>query len=351
MVFKTIMRINLSTTYPANYLSNTNRRTCFNGQNITLTKKRTLKKFFIPLLSGTMMLSCLTNCKTDRTSGQEEIRGVNVEYYNIKPETKEVVFECFDEFVSKLDSSNNFLNGTNLILTKKLSSLEGKNSFYKFVKSFYAAINAKGMSFYSDNKIPRRILIQEAAHKKTDDKTKKTSFRQTLMHEIGHQFDEYFGHDHSAKFALKLDSVLYQKELNPSESPYGYNFKNTEEKNIFDFYHDNNSLSDKKQFKEAYLKDLHNILNIMKTAPNKLPLSLNYYVQGIDFTSEITSISVDKANLGRCETYANLFPYALGENNSNKEDFINAFPNSYEIVKKDIEIYLGSDFTTKKEAP
>jgi len=346
------MRIDFNTTCYTNSCRN---NTTFRGKKLTSfpTHRRTaFTKFFAPVIAGTMMLSGFTGCNTERTSGQEDVRGINVEYYDIKPETKDIIFECFDDFVSKLDDSNNFLNGTNLILTNRLSSLENKNSFVKYIKNYNKMKNAEGMSFYSDNKIPRRILIQESAHTKTDvmynytmtgDKTKKPLLRHTLKHEIGHQFDEYFGHDHNAKFARNLDSVLYLKELNPYENPYGYNFNSQEEKNIFEFYHNNNSLSDKNRFKEAYYKDLLNILDIIKTNPNNLPLDLDYYTKGVDFNTEITPLSVDKANRGRCEAYANLFSYALGENDGDKVDFINAFPNSYEVVKKDIENFLGEE--------
>ena len=32
------------------------------------------------------------------------------------------------------------------------------------------------------------------------------------MHEVGHQFDYYFGHDHNADFAVKWDSIMAVKE-------------------------------------------------------------------------------------------------------------------------------------------
>ena len=179
-------------------------------------------------------------------------------------------------------------------------------------------------------------------------KSKKPLYRQALMHEIGHQFDEYFGHDHNEKFAQKFDSVLYQKEINPYENPYGYKFSSKKEKDIVEFYHANNSLSDKNKFKEAYYKDLINIVKIKKANPDSLPLDLDYYTSGIVLNSEITPSDVDESNLGRCETYANLFSYALGENDGDKQDFINAFSNSYKIVIEDIEKYLGKNFINTK---
>ena len=87
----------------------------------------------------------------------------------------------------------------------------------------------KGCSFYSDKKLPRRIVIQKGAQGISDKVFYKSvtgqytalpSMRQSLIHEVGHQFDQYFGHDHNADFALKWDSIVESKAIDPNMSPY-----------------------------------------------------------------------------------------------------------------------------------
>ena len=57
--------------------------------------------------------------------------------------------------------------------------------------------------------------------------------------------------------------------------------------------------------------------------------------------NEITLERVDGLDARRSETYAELFSYAVGEDNGDKEAFLSNFSNSYKIVKRDIEKYLG----------
>ena len=40
--------------------------------------------------------------------------------------------------------------------------------------------------------------------------------------------------------------------------------------------------------------------------------------------------------------YANLFSYAVGENDGDKDEFLDNFKNSYTIVRSDIEKYLDN---------
>ena len=155
------MKINTNTSITSNYPNlyrndHTKKQTNFCGNMKTNVRPHTLRKSFMPIIMGLMMLGGLTKCTMgERYSGQDNINGYNVEYYNIKPETKDFVLECWNEFTSKLNENNNFLKGTNLIITKKCSSIKNDDSFTKYIKSSYILNNAEGMSFYSDNKLPR----------------------------------------------------------------------------------------------------------------------------------------------------------------------------------------------------
>ena len=69
--------------------------------------------------------------------------------------------------------------------------------------------------------------------------------------------------------------------------------------------------------------------------------NLNYFLSGINLEEKITDDVVNLQDASRAEVYANLFAYATGENNGDKEAFLNNFQNSYKVVKKDIKNFLG----------
>ena len=67
------------------------------------------------------------------------------------------------------------------------------------------------------------------------------------------------------------------------------------------------------------------------------------FVEGIDLSKPITYEVVDAAELARTEVYANLFSYAIGENDGDKSRFVENFKNAYKVVKKDIKEHLHID--------
>ena len=310
------------------------------------------RKIFPILLAGAMFLGSLTRCQPEKTPDKENINGINIECFNVLPVTKETIIQCCEEFTSKLNENNNFLNGTNLIITDKPSSLNNNNFFKKFIKENYTTNSLNGLSFYSDSKLPRSIIIEESSHlndlpyyyELTGESSITPLLRHSLAHEIGHQFSEYFGHNHNDKFALELDSLLKVKDLDPNENPCWYRFNSETEYEIAKKYAENNELADKEAFKEALLKDYKNIVRITIDESENLPININYYTYGIDFSGEITLQDVQDADMARSEVYANLFSYAVGENDGDKTNFINAFSNSFEVVKKDVKTYLGDEF-------
>ena len=305
---------------------------------------------FTLLFMGAMFLYGFMKSQIEKSPDKDNINGINVEYFNVKPETKESITQCCEEFTSNLNENNNFLKGTNLIITDKPSSLDNNNDdfFKKFVKENYTMNSINGLSFYSDSRLPRSIIIGESTHINDMKYLGKSSYtpllRHSLMHEVGHQFSEYFGHNHNDKFALELDSLLEVKNTDPCENPCWYNFNDEVELEIAKKYAQNNELADKEAFKKALLKDYKNLARIITDEPENLPLNIDYYTNGIDFSWEITLQDVEDAYMARSEVYANLFSYAVGEDNSDKTNFINAFPNSFEVVKKDIKTYLGDGF-------
>lgn len=317
----------------------------FCGKNDSKQNKNNLKKVRNFALATLLGIAGINACSEKYPNGAETVDNIKVEYFNIKPELKDSVLKPVLNLKSQLSSEDDFLDGVEIDITKEFKNLDDENSFRKYVKGDRDGREVKGISFYSDEKLPRRIIIQESAH--LDDKFKNykdggkftaiPALKQSIMHEVGHQFDSYFGHNHDARFAQQWDSLLYSKEVNPEMNPYDFECSEMGDKRINVAYTWNAELSDKKDFQKALLNDMNNLKNIKK---ENLPDNLGYYIGKFDISKEMSEKDVDYAEHQRSEVYANLFSYALGETDGDKECFIQCFPNSYDVVKSDISKYL-----------
>jgi hypothetical protein len=315
--------------------------------NISINKPKgtTLKKLGKYILASLIGITSISTCNETKTAVVENVDDITVSYFNVKPEVKDSVLAPVLRLKSKLSKEDNFLDGLQLDITKKFKQLDNNNSFREYVKSEPESDYVKGISFYSDDKLPRRIIIQKDAH--LDDKITnwKTNgkysdipaLKQTVMHEVGHQFDNYYGHNHNTDFAVKWDSILNAKEMNPDTNPYNFSPDNIADKRLGLKYAWNSGLSDKKEFINALLEDVNNIKNINK---KDLPNNINYYIGKLNIKKTLTQKDIEYAEQTRSEVYANLFSYALGENEGEKEKFIKCFEKSYNIVKKDIGTFL-----------
>lgn len=298
------------------------------------------------ILAGTLLLGT-TKCVSPNTySSVQNIDGVKVECFDVKKETMDSALTPLFALKSQLNKDNDFLDGVNIDIAKKYSSLDDANSFRKYLKENNSASRVRGSSFYSDTKLPRRIAIQESSHKnakllnliKNGEYSSIDAIRQTVMHEAGHLFDQYFGHNHNAKFAKKWDEIQEQMEKN-NDNPY-CNPQDSESLKAQILFEWNNSLSDKSEFQQAMLKDLEYIANLKKHNKDALAANIDYYTATVNFDKEITPHVVDLINYERSEVYANLFSFALGQDDGDKERFVDNFKNSYEVVKKDINNIL-----------
>ena len=276
-------------------------------------------------------------------SGVEDSLGIHTEYHNVSQEIKDSLMKPVYVLKSKLNKSNDFISGIQIDVAHSLKNITPKDDWQEYVKANESDNDFMGTSFYSDSKLKKRIAIQEISHRgyATIDKnsgklTVLPAMRHTLMHETGHHFDNFFGHDHNSKLALQWDSVLYAKEKNPFTSPYDF------EMNIKDEQIDSmnvlcNDLSDKTEYKKAFLKDFNNLKNIPK---NKLPKDIEYYTSDFNIMKVMKESDLNEADYIRSEVYANLFAYAMGENDGNKEKFVKSFANCNRVVKKDIAKFL-----------
>jgi len=303
----------------------------------------------ISLVFGVLFAVLLnSSCSSEqRTSGTEYYGTTKVEYINVTQEAKDSLDVTLKMFMARLSEKNNFLDSMEIVVVRTYDDLNDTHSFKTFLRDLDSVEEEKGTSFYSDRYITPIIIIREGSHGWSDKLFNNVqglgfsyipTLRHSLMHEIGHQFDEYFGHDHEADFALQWDSVLYAKEKDKNQNPYVFDLTDDEDEVRF-VYNRQSGLSDTPAFKVAFMEDLKYLAKLKETSPERMPVNWEYYTQGIDW-GKLTMDEVEFADEARTETYANVFAYGIGENDGDRTDFCAAFKHSYEVVLKDIKKFL-----------
>lgn len=295
---------------------------------------------------GIIVVSCDVG---DRVSGTEYIGGIKVEYFDVKQETRDSLNVTLRDFIAMLDDEKNFLKDVEFSIAHSYDNLDDAHSLKIYLKGMdeNEKDDEHGRSFFSDNRIKKIVIVQEETFGFSEKflcyvnglgYTAIPSIRRTLMHEIGHQFDEYFGHDHQADFVKKWNDLMCEKEKNKHQNPYDFILAN-HEKEIYTYYKNHSGLSDRDDFKQAFYEDLKYIAIMYKKNPDRLPGAVSICTKELD-VGNYTINDVERADDGRAEAYANLFAYTFVGEDGDKEDFIEAFKNAYRIVRKDIEAFL-----------
>ena len=307
---------------------------------INKAPKKVLPFAFTAFLLALIGVSC--GGSSNRQNGKYDYDGISVEFTEVQPATKDSVLMPIIDLKSKLTDKNDFLNNLKIDVIRSFRAIDGeKDSFKGYLRENHSFPDVKGMSFYSDNKLEKRIAIQERAHKNEENVSSIEAMQQSLMHEVGHQFDNYFGHDHNADFALQWDSLQHSKSLSEDVTQYDFYSYTKEEQNIDKKYNSQNELSDRREFKEAFLKDLINVKQMLKNSPEQLPKNIDYYIDGFDLNKTLTLDMLEGDVLNCSEVYANTFSYLMNTNEGDKEAFLRAFPNCKKIVQKDIVKFLN----------
>lgn len=323
----------------------------FKAKNLSNIVKNKNSKNFLPKAAIAVLLPLsviqATNCCDPRINDKTTKDGYTVEYFDVKKKTKDAIDQTLIDFEEAV-SNTDFMKGLKIDVANRSEDLNDIDAYRRFIKNEVKNSNIHGASYFSDNSIPKRVYIQEAGHndEKLANLFKKGSYSAndeisfTLMHELGHQFDKFYGHDANAPFAIKRDEMLSKNAQIDSSLVYECP-KAIEDQMIELDYRDNSGLSDKQEFKKAFLKDLQKIADIKKTGNGKLADNIDYFIRSINFKKEIDSNVVDYLDGARAEVYANLFSYAVGENDGDKNIFTQNFENSFNVVKDDVINYLN----------
>ena len=257
---------------------------------------------------------------------------VPIKYYDgtvnkVDLETKNAVKNTLYKVISKIEPD--FFKGLSIHIASDYSNLDNHNSLSTHLKKEENSYSStRGIADSSGN---REVYIQESAFKfakllnllNSFSFTGKTEIEQATMHELGHQFDYFYGTDEELK--KKYDELLakypdsYEKEVNLTK----------EEEEFFTMYQDNNGYSDSPSFKEAVYNDLQQ-LDVHSLNLDEGYFVAEFYNKGLDLKP--TKDDVQKGDYSRGEVFAQAFSYAMGTDDGGKEDFIKRFPQAYNVV-------------------
>lgn len=257
---------------------------------------------------------------------------VPIKYYDgsinkVDSETKNAVKNALYKAISRIEPD--FFKGLSFHIASDYSNLDNHNSLSTYLRKEQNSYSStRGMA---DNSGNREVYIQESAFKFTKllnlltsfSFTAKTEIEQATMHELGHQFDYYYGTDEGLK--KKYDELLakypdsYEKEVELTK----------EEKQFFSMYQNNNGYSDSQRFKDAVYNDLQQ-LDVHNLNLDEGYFVAEFYNKGLDLKP--TKEDVQKGDYSRGELFAQAFSYAMGTEDRYKEDFIKRFPQSYNVV-------------------
>lgn len=258
--------------------------------------------------------------------------GIPIKYYDgtvnkVDFETKSAVKSALNKAIKKIESD--FFKRLSIHIASDYSNLDNHNSLSTHLKKEENTYSdSRGITDCSGN---REIYIQESAFKfeklfnllTSFSFSAETEIEQATMHELGHQFDYFYGTDKELK--EKYNELLekypdcYENEVALTK----------EEENFLTIYKDNNGYSDSSIFKEAVYSDLQQ-LDIHSLNLDEGYFVAEFYNNGLDFIP--TKDDVQKGDYSRGELFAQAFSYAMGTDDGGKDKFIKRFPKTYNVV-------------------
>ena len=256
-------------------------------------------------------------------------------YQNVTEESRNTVKTTVQNFKGKIKNNKNFLRGYTFHTVTSYKDLEPESELTKYVKENSDDFFATGGMTTSvlSNKGKKEIIINVNNYGITSiwsDNKSSSDISQAILHEIGHQFDDWFGQcDNDLSEKVKQLPICTSTE---------------EDDKVMEEYLMTKDLSDTADFKKAWKKDAENLskdMSLLGRLFNKIPFEYTPY--DIDITDGVTDKEVELSNNSRSEIFAQLFSYALGEDDGKKDVITEKYKNSYNVVKAYIKTYLGID--------
>ena len=255
---------------------------------------------------------------------------------NTDDEYRNQVKTTVESFQKKIKKNKDFLNGFTFHVCNSYKDLGNRSPLTKYVSEHSKEFMYTGGMTVSkiENQDKSEIIVKTSSPTIFNfERNKKVSdVSQATMHEIGHQFDTTFG-----SCDLKLIEKVKKLPLWTDEPG------TDEEEELFDKYHHSKDLSDKPEFKAAWKIDAQNLGNSSLSNTLFKHRYFEYWPYDIDVTDGVTDKEVEQSDTARSEIFAQLFSYAMGEDDGAKDIITEKYPNSYKIVKLYIKQYFGID--------
>ena len=249
-------------------------------------------------------------------------------YSGVNDDSKNAVKTAVLNFQQRVKQNKRFLSGLNIYVVNSYSQLPQNSRLTKEMSQSDNFFATGGVTVPKEINEGKKEIIVLARNQGITGivfgaNPSETDISQVTIHEIGHQFDTIFGN--------------CPKELMNKVRQINFDNTYTKEEAIFSEYLHKKDLSDTKEFKKAWKDDVEKSANRF----NEIPLEYTPYE--IDISDGVTDEEVEQSDTARGEIFAQLFSYALGEDDGNKRKIIDKYKNCYDRVKLYIKQFLGID--------
>ena len=266
--------------------------------------------------------------------GERIGNNISFEYYNGPTlKARNAVKNTVEEFVKKAGSNGNFINGFTFSVVETFKDLKPDTPFKQLLKTSNENTGIWGASNPTEIDREKGIVIQtfeiDPAQSIFSKNMTSRFIESTVMHEIGHCFDDYYG-PKDKDLIEKVRKFHMEDDLT------------SEEEDILIEYHFTKDLSDSNEYKQAWRKDVTALGKDEKTLKEFLNDQIkSYYTPDeIDISDGVSLDEVELADHSRSEVFAQLFAYALGKDDGNKDEITKVYKNTYKVVKSYVKKYL-----------
>ena len=245
-------------------------------------------------------------------------------YKDVNDNSKRAVKSTVQNFKNRIKTNRKFLDGFKFHVVTSTGDLDMKSELTRAAAGSYD--DCGGLTVPPVlNKGKKEIIINAGGFYTN---RSSSDISQLILHEIGHQFDYSFG-KHDSVLEEKISKIIFPV-------PDG-----SEGDKLYNRWMKTKDLSDSEEFKSAWKQDVERLNNgsFLDKVFNKLPFEYTPY--DIDISDGVTDEEVEEADSARSEIFAQLFSYAMGEDDGNKDVITKKYKNSYRMVQSYIEKYLG----------
>jgi len=248
-------------------------------------------------------------------------------YQGISEESKNVVKNTVKEFYNAVGCKTHFVNGYTFNIVNEYKDINVSSPFTRRLKRFSDFYTkTMGATIAPELNKGKKEIVLQLKERKFPRKIWKSNVEKkyiecSILHEIGHNFDAYYGQQLDSEkefdFDARTDVICAKKFL----------------------------LSNTPQFIEAVNKDSLIIERIKSRKKRMLKYSQNYLDNMLsDEAVEIQFNGINQSDNSRSELFAQLFAYAFGKDDGNRDYSVAIYYNSYVLVKNYIKQYIGVNF-------